>query len=177
MAAGYAQILHGAAVGGASVQDLSNLISYVFASSNSGSGSTGSTVQNPTSNTSIPEVVRSRINIANGRTRFTPLRDNGNPVSAGLAHVIDRHFRATNSQSKFTISLEQLKAFLQRSDIVGSPVTTIGKGNQVQFVRTVNTNIVVGTVRQADGGGTTTWIKIFTDRAGNLITTYPVQAP
>ena len=42
MAAGYAQILHGAAVGGASVQDLSNLISYVFRSDNSGSGSTGS---------------------------------------------------------------------------------------------------------------------------------------
>lgn len=31
------------------------------------------------------------------------------------------------------------------------------------FVRTVNTNTVNGTVRQADGGGTTTWIKIFTD--------------
>jgi UDP-N-acetylenolpyruvoylglucosamine reductase len=98
-------------------------------------------------------------------------------VAAGLKHVISGHFGGSNTQSQFTISVNQLKNLIQRKNIIGSPVTVIGSGNQQMFVRTVNTNTVIGTVRQADGGGTTTWIKIFTDRAGNLITTFPVPAP
>ena len=49
-----------------------------------------------------------RINLANGRTRFTPLRESGNPVSAGMHHVIDGHFNRSlsNSRSIFTISVE-----------------------------------------------------------------------
>ena len=43
-----------------------------------------------------------------------------------------------------------------------------------QFVRTVNVGRVVGTTSINQGGVSTTTIKIFTDRAGNLITTYPV---
>lgn len=42
--------------------------------------------------TKVPGRVQSRINIANGRTRFTPLRESGEPVSAGFEHVLEQHF-------------------------------------------------------------------------------------
>jgi hypothetical protein len=125
----------------------------------------------------IPGVVRSRINLANGPTRFTPLRDNGNQVSAGLTHVIRRHFGGTNTQSQFTISVDRLKTLLQSESTVSAPVSTVGRGEQTQFIRVVDTKMIIGTVRQADGGGNTTWLTVYTDRAGNLITTYPVPAP
>jgi filamentous hemagglutinin len=128
-------------------------------------------------NIRVPGVVRSRINIANGQTRFTPLRDNGNQVAAGLDHVVARHFQGKNTQSRFSISVNNLKELLRRRDIVQSPISITGQGDQVQFVRTVNTGQVIGTVRLSDGGVNTTWLKIYTDRAGNLITTFPVPAP
>ncbi len=120
--------------------------------------------------------VQSRINIANGRTRFTPLRDTGEPVSAGFDHILEGHFNRplANSRSIFSIAPDKLKEILQSSDVVKSTVTDIGGG---QFTRTVNVGEVVGNSALKYGGGETTWIKIFTDKAGNLITTYPVSAP
>ncbi|MDN4068384.1 hypothetical protein QYF50_10830 [Paenibacillus vini] len=120
--------------------------------------------------------VQSRINIANGRTRFTPLRDTGEPVSAGFDHILEGHFNRplANSRSIFSIAPDKLKEILQSSDVVKSTVTDIGGG---QFTRTVNVGEVVGNSALKYGGGETTWIKIFTDKAGNLITTYPVPAP
>lgn len=55
--------------------------------------------------------VQSRINIANGRTETTPLRDTGKPVSAGFDHVVKGHFdvEVANSRSMFTISPNELK--------------------------------------------------------------------
>jgi hypothetical protein len=126
---------------------------------------------------SIPGVVQSRINVAISRTRFTPLRDTRNQVSAGFEHVVKAHFRGGNAKSQFTISQERLKVLLQSKDIVSAPVSTVGKGEQTQFIRVVDTKIIVGTVRKADGGNDTTWLTVYTDRAGNLITTYPVPAP
>ncbi|WP_275445941.1 WXG100 family type VII secretion target [Paenibacillus sp. ACRSA] len=119
---------------------------------------------------------QSRINIANGRTRFTPLRDTGEPVSAGFDHTLEGHFNRplANSRSIFSIEPDKLKEILQSSDVVKSTVTDIGGG---QFTRTVNVGEVVGNSALKYGGGDTTWIKIFTDKAGNLITTYPVPAP
>jgi hypothetical protein len=55
--------------------------------------------------------------------------------------------------------------------VINSPVTSIGGG---QFVRTVNTGQTVGTTALKFGGNPTSSITIFTDSAGNLITTYPV---
>lgn len=45
------------------------------------------------------------------------------------------------------------------------------------FVRTVNTGQIIGTTRVSDGANPTTWIRIYTDPAGNLITIYPVPPP
>ncbi|MDD1020244.1 DUF637 domain-containing protein [Pseudomonas sp. TNT2022 ID1048] len=125
--------------------------------------------------TQIPGRVQSRINIANGRTETTPLRDTGKPVSAGFDHVLKGHFgvEVSNSRSVFTISQNELKGVLQSSSVVKSPVTALPDG---QFVRTVDTGRIVGTTTLKDGGLPTSVIKVFTDRAGNLITTFPVKA-
>ncbi|MCK3861655.1 hypothetical protein E4P00_04770 [Pseudomonas sp. B329] len=119
--------------------------------------------------------VQSRINVANGRTETTPLRDNGNPVSAGFDHVLDGHFdrEISNSRSVFTIAPDELKGILQSSDVVKSPVMALPDG---QFVRTVDVGRVIGATTLKDGGIPTSVIKVFTDKAGNLITTFPVKA-
>nr|WP_328803393.1 hemagglutinin repeat-containing protein [Pseudomonas triticifolii] len=124
--------------------------------------------------TQIPGRVQSRVNIANGRTETTPLRDNGNPVSAGFDHVIDGHFNReiSNSRSVFTIAPDELKGILQSSSVVKSPVVALPDG---QFVRTVDVGRAIGTTTLKDGGIPTSVIKVFTDKAGNLITTFPVK--
>ncbi|WP_296246870.1 filamentous hemagglutinin N-terminal domain-containing protein [Pseudomonas sp. UBA4194] len=118
--------------------------------------------------------VHSRVNIANGRTETTPVRENGNPVSAGFDHVIDGHFNReiSNSRSVFTIAPDELKAILQSSAVAKSPVVTLPDG---QFVRTVDVGRTIGTTTLKDGGVPTSVIKVFTDKAGNLITTFPVK--
>ncbi|WP_230139445.1 DUF637 domain-containing protein, partial [Pseudomonas sp. Bi130] len=123
----------------------------------------------------VPGRVQSRINVANGRAETTPLRDNGNPVSAGFDHVLDGHFgrEISNSRSVFTIAPNELKGILQSSDVVKSPVLALPDG---QFVRTVDVGRVIGTTTLKDGGAPTSVIKVFTDKAGNLITTFPVKA-
>lgn len=123
--------------------------------------------------------VDTRINVANGRTRFTPLRANGNPVSAGWNHVVSGHFNPGGSQSKFTMAQNEIKALLQHSDVVRTPVAAIGEGAETQFSRVVDvghlTNgVPVGLTRVADGANPTTRMRILTDRMGNLITCYPV---
>lgn len=79
-----------------------------------------------------------------------------------------------NSRSIFSILPDELKTILQSKNIVQSPVKAIPDG---QYVRTVNTGKIVGKTALKFGGDETTWIQIFTDKAGNLITTYPVPAP
>lgn len=120
-------------------------------------------------------VVQSRINIAMGRTRFTPLRASGKPVSAGFEHVVSGHFNRPleNSVSIFSITQSQLKTILQSSTVVKSPVKLIDGG---QYVRVVDTGKVVGHTAKKYGGEETKWIIVFTDKAGNLISTYPVPA-
>lgn len=83
----------------------------------------------------------------------------------------DRPFE--NSRSIFSISPDELKVILQRKDIVQASVKAIPGG---QYVRTVNTGKIVGNTALKFGGNETTWIQIFTDKAGNRITTYSVLA-
>nr|WP_212964076.1 hypothetical protein [Brevibacillus reuszeri] len=125
----------------------------------------------------VKGIVQSRINLANGTSRFTPLRPTtGNPVSAGWEHVAKGHFNVplSNSRSVFSRTQEEIKTILQRADVVKSPVTSIQGG---QYVRTVNVGEVIGNTALKFGGKETSWIQIFTDKAGNLITAYPVPAP
>jgi hypothetical protein len=123
----------------------------------------------------IPERVQSRINLASGETRYTPVNNAGNPVKAGWGHVILDHFGGTNSQSQFTLSQSQVRSILQSELVVSAPIVEVKFINGVPtYVRTVDALQPVGTVRQSQGGGVTTWITVQTDRAGNLIAAYPV---
>ena len=91
-----------------------------------GSGTAGSTGKTYLPYTDeIPPTVQSRINVADGQTRFTPIRPTtGKPVSAGFNHVLDGHFDRPlgNSRSIFSISPDELKVILQSKDIVQSSV-------------------------------------------------------
>jgi hypothetical protein len=97
----------------------------------------------------------------------------GNKVSAGWNHVLEGHFDRplANSRSIFSISPDKLKTIIQSPKVVKSPVTAIEGG---QYVRTVNVGEVVGQTALKYGGKDTTYLKVFTDKSGNLITSYPV---
>ncbi|WP_194964143.1 DUF637 domain-containing protein, partial [Neisseria meningitidis] len=118
--------------------------------------------------------VNTRINIANSTTRYTPMRQTGQPVSAGFEHVLEGHFHRpiANNRSVFTISPNELKVILQSNKVVSSPVSMTPDG---QYMRTVDVGKVIGTTSIKEGGQPTTTIKVFTDKSGNLITTYPVK--
>ena len=124
----------------------------------------------------VPGRVQSRINIAKGQTRYTPLDKNGNVIDAGWNHVVKRHFNGELSQgtSKFTITQDELKKILQSDNTVSATVKSLDDG---QFVRTVDTGQIIGNTSLKYGGGPTSWIKVFTDKAGNIITTYPIPEP
>ena len=116
--------------------------------------------------------VATRINLAKGRTRFTPLKANGEPVSAGWDHVAQGHFdrTVTRNRSIFSISQAELRSLLQSPLVVRSPARAIPGG---QFVRTVDVGRTIGTSTLKRGGGATSQIKVFTDGAGNLISAFP----
>lgn len=96
-----------------------------------------------------------RINLANGPTRFSPSKN------AGMQHVLDRHFSPGKNAGQFTITVEKLKSILSRKDIIktpGTPSTVSG-----QYTRIVNVGEVVGTIKPSIpevGGKATTWITI-----------------
>ena len=50
--------------------------------------------------TSTPKPNNTRINVANGRTRYTPKRANGNYVSVGMEHIISGHFNRALGNSR-----------------------------------------------------------------------------
>ncbi|MBC1465395.1 hypothetical protein HB766_02850 [Listeria welshimeri] len=122
-------------------------------------------------------VVQSRVNVANGRTRFTPTRPSTRKsVSAGFEHVLDGHFNRpiANSRSVFSVTADKLKQILQSQNVVKATVVEMGGG---QYKRIVDTGEIVGNTALKYGGTPTTWIEVITDRARNLITTYPVPKP
>lgn len=75
----------------------------------------------------LVNVDASRINIAKGITRFTPLRLSGEPVSAGWKHVLDGHFNRSlgNNRSIFSTTEGQLKNILQSKTVINSPLTQL----------------------------------------------------
>ncbi len=121
---------------------------------------------------------QSRINLANGRTRFTPRRDNGQPVSAGWEHVREGHFDrpAANNRSVFTVPEADIRAVLQSNAVVSAPVQPIAMGQDVAFQRTVDLGAgnIIGQSSLNNGGGATSVITVITDSHGNLITAFPV---
>ena len=110
--------------------------------------------------------------MANGPTRFSPSN------KAGLSHVIDRHFSPKKNAGQFTITVDELKDILGRKDVIN----TIGTFSQEsgQYVRIVDVGRDIGTIKPSIpviGGQSTSWIEIYTDIKGNLITTYPTVPP
>jgi len=118
--------------------------------------------------------IQSRVNVANGPTRFTPLRNTGQPVSAGFEHVVGGHFGRPlgNNRSVFSITPSELRSVLQSRTVVDSPVTSLGGG---QFSRTVDIGRTIGNASLNQGGAATSRLRVLTDSAGNLITTFPVK--
>lgn len=116
----------------------------------------------------MPGRVQSSIRVANGPTRYSPSNQ------AGFRHVAQQHFDRPlgNNRSIFSVSQDELKSILQRPDIARTPAIGIDEGRQ--FVRIADTGQIIGNTSLNFGGVETSWIKIFVDRAGNLITAYPV---
>ncbi|MBC2131265.1 T7SS effector LXG polymorphic toxin [Listeria innocua] len=116
-------------------------------------------------------IAQSRINIANGPTRFSS-SDN-----AGFNHIVDRHFNPNRNAGQFTISQDKLKNILSSKETVKIEVKEI-PGNQ--FERIINIGETAGTIKPSipdNGGKPTNYIRILTDKAGNLITAYPIPKP
>ena len=95
-------------------------------------------------------------------------------MSAGWEHVKSGHFNRelASNRSVFTLPEEQVKDILQSDKVVQSPVTAMGNGI---YKRTADTGVVLGKTKLNDGGNPTTFIDVFTDEAGNLLTTYPTK--
>ncbi|SEO97127.1 hypothetical protein SAMN04488134_1282, partial [Amphibacillus marinus] len=133
---------------------------------NGGKKVSGANVPNPNIG-----VVQSRINIANGPTRFSTSNN------AGFNHVVDRHFNVNRNAGQFTISQDKLKNILSSKSTVNIPVKEI-TGNQ--FERIIDIGEIAGTIKPSIpnvGGQTTSYIRIITDKAGNLVTAYPIPKP
>ncbi|EAD7000330.1 hypothetical protein BJM29_09920 [Listeria monocytogenes] len=116
-------------------------------------------------------IAQSRINIAKGPTRFSS-SDN-----AGFNHIVDRHFNPNRNAGQFTISQDKLKNILSSKETVEIEVKEI-PGNQ--FERIINIGETAGTIKPSipeNGGKPTNYIRILTDKAGNLITAYPIPKP
>lgn len=123
----------------------------------------GGDVQNPNVG-----VVQSRVNLAENPTRFSPSN------KAGMKHVRDRHYNPSKNAGQFTIPESDLRNILQSKQVVNTPVKQLESGG---FERIVNIGKNIGTVKPSLGGKATTWIKVITDKAGNIITTYPIPKP
>ncbi len=124
---------------------------------------------------------QTRINLANfnGGKHPTILNSNGKPVDAGWEHVLTDHVNGTHGRNNsiFTIPEIELKNLLKSDLVVYQPIRVVLIGNEVTYVRVVDTGRVVGLTTLKDGGLPTTWLRIQTDQRGNIITTYPVPAP
>ena len=68
--------------------------------------------------------------------------------------------------------INQRICILQSKPVVSSPAVGYPEG---YFVRVVDTGKNIGITSIREGGMPTSRIMIYTDRAGNLMTTYPVK--
>ena len=118
--------------------------------------------------------VATRINIANLSTKTTPLKKTKTPYKAGFQHVVKGHFGQypTQNNSIFTISETELKTILKDKKTIFSPVV---KQSNETFVRIVDVGKNIGITSLKDGGGPTNFIIIYTDKSGNLLTTFPIK--
>jgi RHS repeat-associated protein len=119
----------------------------------------------------VPGNVRSRINQAEGTTRFTPRRASGNPVSAGMEHVRKGHTSGNTSDSQF---IRDPSEVLSDPRVIRSEPVPLPVQSGQSYVRHVELPTAVGRTRAAQGSRPTNAIRVQTDARGNVITAYPI---
>jgi len=91
----------------------------------------------------------------------------------GRKHVIDRHFHGRRNASQFTIPQSELRALLQSKEVVSSRIIGIENSDKgLRYIRSVDTRRIIGTDKLNNFNNTSN-LMIWTDKYGNLITTYP----
>ncbi|WP_223506223.1 hypothetical protein [Cupriavidus pauculus] len=125
--------------------------------STNGGDAGGEPGQGANADSGAPGRVQSRINLTN----------------AGMDHIGDRHLDPTVNASQFAISESDLTKLLQDKNTVSTPITrAIRSGNDINYVREVDTGQVVGTDK-FNGYQPTSTMTVITDKYGNLVTAFP----
>ena len=100
------------------------------------------------------------------------LRNGDGTKGSGLNYAWRRHGpTAGSNKSRFTISLDELKAVLQRKDVVRS--TAEMSPTSGNYIRQVDVGEIIGNTPVQKGDHPTSVITIITDDAGNLVNTFP----
>ncbi|MCR9202912.1 MAG: hypothetical protein NXI04_30065 [Planctomycetaceae bacterium] len=104
-----------------------------------------------------------KINLRNGAP---------NAKGSGIEYAWKNHGGAgANSKSQFSITKGQVKAILQRKDVIGSPIRQSGTSGN--YIREVDVGQVVGNLPLNKGGTPTSIITVITDVKGNVVNTFP----
>ena len=121
----------------------------------------------------VPGRVQTRINLAEGTSPgITPLKESGTPVKAGMEHIRSGHTGGTNTQSQFLVEPEKV---LSRKDVVRTEPRPLPLGDSVSYVRHADLPTAVGRTSVSTGERLTNAVRVQVDRAGNIITAYPIQ--
>ncbi|WP_216639286.1 hypothetical protein, partial [Achromobacter ruhlandii] len=127
-----------------------------------GKGGNPSAAELPLIASKVPGVVRSRINLWKGDSNQN-----------GWNHVVREHFSGKLGKSQFTISQSELRAVLQSTQVVSSPIVRIvvhDKGHR--YFREVDLERPIGRDR-FNNNDPTSFITVLTNKRGDLITVTP----
>jgi len=130
---------------------------------------TSDTCSIATSVTKVPGRVRSRINLA----KCVKRKPKSGKCEAGMEHIRDGHYSGPSNESQFLISEQALGYLLQSQLVIASPVIPVPSGKGVSYRRVVDLGWVVGNNSAKRGGGGNTWLTVYTDKFGNILTAHP----
>ncbi len=110
----------------------------------------------------IPGRVQSRINLKVG----------DGSKGSGLKYALGKHGgTGPGNKSQFSVSKSELKSLLQSKQVVSSKISiSTTSGN---YIRVVDIGKQVGNYPVNSGGAATSHITVITDKAGNLVNTFP----
>ncbi|VUD50969.1 hypothetical protein TDB9533_01327 [Thalassocella blandensis] len=113
-------------------------------------------------NNNIPGRVQSRINVRNG----------DGSKNSGLNYALGKHGGAgPANKSQFLISRSEIRSLLQSNQVVRSQVNISSTSGN--YMRVVDVGKTIGRYPINSGGRATSHITVITDKAGNLINTFP----
>ena len=105
----------------------------------------------------VPGRVQHRINLEND----------------AMDHVIKRHINMTSNASKFSISELELRNLLASEEVVSAPIVKYANNSDgISYIREVNIGVNIG-FDKFNGNKPTSVLTVFTDRFGNLLTSFP----